>query len=86
VNVGSSASLDFDYYVGPKEFKRLQALGNRQDEVMQFGFLSFISKLLLSFMYAIHSVVPSWGWSTKWTARSRGVAEWRSRAKTFWAS
>ena len=30
---------------------------------MQFGFLSFISKLLLSFMYAIHSVVPSWGWS-----------------------
>jgi len=41
----------------------LQALGNQEDEVMQFGFLSFISKLLLSFMYAIHSIVPSWGWS-----------------------
>lgn len=63
---GASQSLDFDYYVGPKEFKRLQSLGNRQDEVMQFGFLSFISKLLLSFMYAIHAGIsliglPSWG-------------------------
>ncbi|MGB0414516.1 MAG: membrane protein insertase YidC [Coraliomargarita sp.] len=60
---GTAQTIDFDYYVGPKEFKRLQALGNHQDEVMQFGFLSFISKLLLSFMYLIHSFVPSWGWS-----------------------
>jgi YidC/Oxa1 family membrane protein insertase len=63
VAAGGAKTLDFDFYVGPKEFKRLQALGNKQDEVMQFGFLSFISKLLLSFMYAIHSVIPSWGWS-----------------------
>ncbi|MGB0257460.1 MAG: membrane protein insertase YidC [Coraliomargarita sp.] len=60
---GTPKTINFDYYVGPKEFKRLQALGNHQDEVMQFGFLSFISKLLLSFMYLIHSFVPSWGWS-----------------------
>ncbi len=59
----SEEILDFDFFVGPKEFKRLQALGNHQDEVMEFGFLSFISKLLLSFMYAIHAVIPSWGWS-----------------------
>jgi YidC/Oxa1 family membrane protein insertase len=63
VAAGGSKALDFDFYVGPKEFKRLQALGNQQDEVMQFGFLSFISKLLLSFMYGIHAIVPSWGWS-----------------------
>jgi YidC/Oxa1 family membrane protein insertase len=30
---------------------------------MQFGFLSFISKLLLAFMYAIHALVPNWGLS-----------------------
>jgi YidC/Oxa1 family membrane protein insertase len=60
---GASKDLDFDFYIGPKEFKRLQALGNRQDLVMQFGFLGFFSKLLLSFMYAIHAIVPSWGWS-----------------------
>lgn len=60
---GSAKALDFQLYIGPKEFKRLQALGNNQDLVMQFGFLGFFSKLLLSFMYAIHAVVPSWGWS-----------------------
>jgi YidC/Oxa1 family membrane protein insertase len=63
VGEGQSETLNFEFFVGPKEFKRLQAMGNEQDRVMQFGFLSFISKLLLSFMYAIHSVVPSWGWS-----------------------
>jgi len=63
VAAGTAKTLDFDFYVGPKEFKRLQALGNEQDRVMQFGFLSFISKLLLSFMYGIHSLGASWGWS-----------------------
>jgi YidC/Oxa1 family membrane protein insertase len=61
---GESKSMDFNFYVGPKEFKRLQALGNEQDLVMQFGkIFGFFSKLLLAFMYAIHSFVPSWGWS-----------------------
>lgn len=63
LDAGETKSLDFQFYIGPKEFKRLQALGNNQDLVMQFGFLGFFSKLLLAFMYAIHSVVPSWGWS-----------------------
>lgn len=63
VAAGSTSELVLDYYVGPKEFKRLQALGNEQDLVMQFGFLGFFSKLLLAFMYAIYSVIPSWGWS-----------------------
>ncbi len=63
VPASSSRSLDFTFYVGPKEFKRLQDLGNEEDLVMQFGFLSFISKLLLSFMYLIYAVVPNWGLS-----------------------
>lgn len=61
VAAGTNSQLDFDFYVGPKEFKRLQALGNEQDLVMQFGFLGFFSKLLLAFMYLIHSVVHNWG-------------------------
>ena len=61
VSANSSKSFEFDYFVGPKEFKRLQALGNDKDLVMQFGFLSFISKLLLAFMYAIYAFVQSWG-------------------------
>ncbi|MFP4166473.1 MAG: membrane protein insertase YidC [Opitutales bacterium] len=63
VDSGAEKSLDLEFYIGPKEFKRLQSLGNEQDLVMQFGFLGFFSKLLLAFMYGIHAIVPSWGWS-----------------------
>ena len=63
LQAGEHKSLDFQIYIGPKEFKRLQHLGNNQDLVMQFGFLGFFSKLLLAFMYGIHSIIPSWGWS-----------------------
>lgn len=64
IEAGSSESLDLAYFVGPKEFKRLQALGNQQDQIMQYPpVFGFFSKLLLTFMYGIHGWVPSWGWS-----------------------
>lgn len=64
VPAGGSESLELSYYVGPKEFKRLQALGNQQDAIMQYPpVFGFFSKLLLSFMYGIHGLVPSWGGS-----------------------
>lgn len=52
-----------DLYVGPKEYARLDRLGQRQDLVMQFGFFGFISKLLLLLMMAIHRLVQNWGWT-----------------------
>lgn len=52
-----------DYYVGPKEYARLDRLGQRQDLVMQFGWLGFISKILLLMMTGIHSLIPNWGWT-----------------------
>ena len=58
-----SRSIKSDFYVGPKEFKRVQALGDSQDKIMQFGWFGFFSKLLLLFMSWIHSFVPNWGWS-----------------------
>jgi YidC/Oxa1 family membrane protein insertase len=58
-----SRSLKTGFYVGPKEFKRLQALGESQDKVMQFGWFGFFSKLLLFVMTFIHGFVPNWGWS-----------------------
>ncbi len=63
IEPGGSQAIAVDFYAGPKEFKRLTKLGDHQDEVMQFGFFGFFSKILMFFLYAIHSVVPSWGWS-----------------------
>lgn len=53
--------LSLEYYVGPKEFARLDKLGHNQDLVMQFGFFGIISKFLLLIMTAVHKVVPNWG-------------------------
>ncbi|MDR2677088.1 MAG: membrane protein insertase YidC [Puniceicoccales bacterium] len=57
----SGATAIMDYYVGPKEYTRLDRLGQRQDLVMQFGWFGFISKLLLLCMNAIHWLIPNWG-------------------------
>lgn len=63
IAAGSSERIEMTFYTGPKEFRRLNDLGRDQDAVMQFGFFGFFSKILLSFMYLVHSFVPSWGWS-----------------------
>ncbi|WOO41999.1 membrane protein insertase YidC [Rubellicoccus peritrichatus] len=64
--VGGEQLLGMQYYVGPKEYLRLAELGKNQDEVMQFGFLSGISKLLLLLLIWIHDLVvnisPTWAW------------------------
>jgi YidC/Oxa1 family membrane protein insertase len=58
---GSETTLGFDFYVGPKEFSRLEAFEERQDLVMQFGFFGFFSKLLLQLMKWIYGFLPNYG-------------------------
>lgn len=58
---GASHAVGIDCFVGPKEYKRLEAMGKRQELLMQFGFFGFISKLLLALMTAIHEWVPNYG-------------------------
>ncbi len=54
-------------YAGPKEYHRLsnaEIFKNDQDAVMQFGFFSFFSKILLTLMTWVHQhLVASWGWA-----------------------
>lgn len=58
---GTSHVIGLECFVGPKEYKRLEAMGNRQELLMQFGFFGFISKVLLAIMTAIHNWVPNYG-------------------------
>lgn len=66
---GGEQLLGMQYYVGPKEYVRLAELGKSQDEIMQFGWFSGISKVLLLIMIWIHGLVvpmsPTWAWG--WT-------------------
>lgn len=66
---GAEKKLEMDYYVGPKEYVRLDRMGDHQDLVMQFGWFGGFSKILLLALIAIHKAIaslsPTWGWG--WT-------------------
>jgi YidC/Oxa1 family membrane protein insertase len=58
------AKVGADFYVGPKEYKRLSnadIFKHDQDKVMEFGMFKFFSQLLLTMMTWIHSWAGNWG-------------------------
>ena len=61
--------LELSYYAGPKEYVRLDRLGDQADRNMQFGWFGGFSKILLLALIAIHKAIaplsPTWGWG--WT-------------------
>ncbi|MDR1008455.1 MAG: membrane protein insertase YidC [Campylobacteraceae bacterium] len=50
-------------YIGPKSKANIHAVDKRLDDVIEYGFFTWISKPLFSFLYFIHSKVGNWGWS-----------------------
>lgn len=61
LNANEKVSSGMDFYVGPKEIFRLQAMDRNQEAVMQFGWFGAVSKILLLGMKKIHGVIPNWG-------------------------
>ncbi|MEX2381064.1 MAG: membrane protein insertase YidC [Opitutales bacterium] len=61
LNAGEERVVGMDYYVGPKEYRRIERLEQEQDLVMQFGFFGFLSKILLVMMTGIYSFIPNYG-------------------------
>jgi YidC/Oxa1 family membrane protein insertase len=67
---GESKSVSLDYFVGPKEYTRLAALGDQQDKVVQFvKFMGLVSinwlcKLLMASLSGLHWLIPAnpWAW------------------------
>lgn len=59
-------SMEGAYYVGPKELDRLYSMGEKQEEIMNYGWFGFVSRPLSRLMNWIHSwvgeVSPVWGW------------------------
>ncbi len=58
---GASTNWTFHLYAGPKEYKRLAALGQRQDLVLDFGIFEIFSKALLWMLGLFHAVFHNWG-------------------------
>ncbi len=63
---GGERLLRATYYVGPKEFFRLDSLPGNQDEVMQFGYMGVVSKFLLLCLRGLHDLLSpisgTWAW------------------------
>ncbi len=66
---GDTKKLELSYYVGPKQYPRLDRLGDHQDLIMQFGWFSTFSEILLVILTAIHAAIApligtwAWGWT-----------------------
>ena len=57
IDAGKSLTQKFQIYAGPKEIKRLEALGHDEDAVLNFGFFAIISKTLLWAMNGLHGLL-----------------------------
>jgi YidC/Oxa1 family membrane protein insertase len=58
---GESRSAQFQLWIGPKEYDRLKRLGQRQDEIMEFGMFKWVSEFLLTSMNWLHSIFENFG-------------------------
>lgn len=64
ISSGESYTREMSYYVGPKKHSLLKDLGNRQSDVMQFGWWAWfrwVCTVLITTLNAIHSVLPNYG-------------------------
>ena len=61
VRPGESRLVEIEYYAGPKDYGRLQAIGEKQKTVMQFGIFSWVSEPLNSFLNLLHGWFGNFG-------------------------
>jgi YidC/Oxa1 family membrane protein insertase len=57
---GKEITRKFSIYAGPREFSRLQSLNGGQEELLDFGTFSWVSRILLSSMNGLHSLFGSY--------------------------
>jgi len=56
-------SENFLGYVGPKEWKLFKELDKNLEDVVEFGWFTFLSRPFFKVMYAIYDFVGNWGWA-----------------------
>ncbi len=50
-------------YIGPKEYKALNALNPELTDVIEYGWFTFLAKPMFKFLQFIHDYVGNWGWT-----------------------
>ena len=50
-------------YIGPKEHVKLKSINPELTDVIEYGFFTFISKPLFSWLAFLHGIFGNWGWA-----------------------
>ena len=60
---GASVTEDYQIYLGPKEYHRLNKIGKQRSFAMYYGWFSWVSIALVSVMRWMHGIVGNWGYA-----------------------
>jgi YidC/Oxa1 family membrane protein insertase len=60
-NPGETVVRKVKYYVGPKDYSRMEAMGNKIEMIMEFGMLRSVCWLLLVCLKGLYAVIPNYG-------------------------
>lgn len=64
LSAGSTQTYDYQVYLGPREYHRLQGIGYQRQQVMFYGWWTgWVSVIFVNLLRWIHSAVGSWGWA-----------------------
>ena len=58
---GASQKLEYEIYLGPKEYHRLRDIGWQRSYVMFYGWFTVVSRVLTNIMRWMHDMSGSWG-------------------------
>jgi len=61
IPAGQTVAFDYNLYAGPKEYDRLNALGQQQGELMNYGLFVLLIVPMLSVLHFWYSVLHSYG-------------------------
>ena len=60
---GASKTIESQFFVGPQEEKKLEALAPGLELVKDYGWLTILAKPLYWLLDQLHDVLRNWGWS-----------------------
>ncbi|HJM68476.1 MAG TPA: membrane protein insertase YidC [Candidatus Babeliales bacterium] len=61
--IKQSGSWETSFYLGPKQVHKFAAVDERLDEVLDYGWLTMLSKFLLKLLNMVHDYVQNYGWA-----------------------
>lgn len=63
IEPGASVSRSTQFYAGPQDQDKLEAMAPGLDLVVDYGWLTFIAKPLFWLLKLLHGILGNWGWA-----------------------